>query len=341
MFKKIGASFSAFVENAPINEREKNRLRQYSIFVFISIPAMIIFGFSNGVQGRLLICGIILVSGVGLVLGWYLLGRIKNGAPVYYLNMVCYCILLQFIFMEGGESGSMILWGYTLPLIAFFLFGKRGGIFWSSLVLAGFIFISINPFNWPNVYEYHSEVILRYVAVYIIVSIITCWFEYLRQRYREGIEKKNSELREKHRLLIAQVAERIKAEKDNDKLIRELQEALESVEQLKGFLPICASCRKIRDDQGYWNQIDTYLRTHSELKFSHSICPECTKKLYPGVEIAESSCDTKTRLSGKSDGSLSGFLKGSGDFIHQVKDGTVRDPSVQGEPDLAQVLLVK
>lgn len=295
MFERIAGIFSVFIDNAPINEREKNRLRQFSMFVFVAVPTMIVFGLINVFQGRYLLCGVIFVSGAGLVFGWYLLGRIKNGTPVYSLNMVCYCVLILLLFSAGGESGSMALWGYTLPLIAFFLFGMREGIVWSALMLAGFMFVYLNPFGWPNVYEYHVEVMLRYVTVYIIISISACWFEYLRQRYWAGLEKKNSELREKHKLLIAQVADRIKAEKENEKLIRELQEALEKVEQLKGFLPICASCRKIRDDQGYWNQVDTYFRTHSELKFSHSLCPECTRKLYPNVEIAESSRETQTR----------------------------------------------
>lgn len=295
MLKRIVDIFSAFIENAPIHEREKNRLRQFSVFVFIAVPTMIVFGVVNGVQGRLLLCGVIFVSGVGLVSGWYLLGKAKNGTPIYNLNMACYCALLLLVFIAGGESGSMVVWGYTLPLIAFFLFGKREGIFWSALVLAGFMFVYINPFGWSNVYQYHVEFMLRYVTVYIIVSVLAYWFEYLRQHYWAGLESKNSELREKHKLLIAQVADRIKAEKENEKLIRELQEALESVEQLKGFLPICASCRKIRDDQGYWNQIDTYLRTHSELKFSHSLCPECTRKLYPNVEIAGNSREMQSR----------------------------------------------
>lgn len=51
---------------------------------------------------------------------------------------------------------------------------------------------------------------------------------------------------------------------------------------LSGMLPICASCKKIRDDKGYWNQIEAYITEHSEAKFSHGICPECMKKLYPG-----------------------------------------------------------
>jgi hypothetical protein len=64
-------------------------------------------------------------------------------------------------------------------------------------------------------------------------------------------------------------------------LIRELQEALTMVKLLSGLLPICASCKKIRDDKGYWTQIESYIRDHSEAEFSHGICPDCMKKLYP------------------------------------------------------------
>lgn len=62
-----------------------------------------------------------------------------------------------------------------------------------------------------------------------------------------------------------------------------LQEALENIKTLKGMLPICSSCKKIRDDKGYWNQIETYIRDHSDAEFSHSLCPVCTKKLYPDL----------------------------------------------------------
>ncbi len=71
------------------------------------------------------------------------------------------------------------------------------------------------------------------------------------------------------------------AEQEKEKLIADMQSALSKVKQLSGFLPICASCKKIRDDQGYWNQIESYIRDHSEAEFSHGICPECAKKLYP------------------------------------------------------------
>lgn len=68
----------------------------------------------------------------------------------------------------------------------------------------------------------------------------------------------------------------------------ELQEALSKVKQLSGFLPICASCKKIRDDKGYWNQIESYISQHSEAEFTHGICPDCVKKLYSDLEVYKS-----------------------------------------------------
>ena len=75
------------------------------------------------------------------------------------------------------------------------------------------------------------------------------------------------------------VIDRIRLSQEKHKL----QIALDDVKKLSGFFPICASCKKIRDDQGYWNQIEEYIREHSEAEFTHSICPECTKTLYPDV----------------------------------------------------------
>jgi hypothetical protein len=61
----------------------------------------------------------------------------------------------------------------------------------------------------------------------------------------------------------------------------EIQKALDQIKTLKGFLPICSCCKKIRDDQGSWQQVETYIRDRSEAEFSHGICPDCLKKLYP------------------------------------------------------------
>jgi len=80
---------------------------------------------------------------------------------------------------------------------------------------------------------------------------------------------------------------RKKAEEGRKELIKELKGALSEVKQLSGLLPICSNCKKIRDDKGYWNQIESYIQERSDAEFSHSICKECAKKLYPDLDIYE------------------------------------------------------
>ncbi|WP_022666180.1 PAS domain S-box protein [Desulfospira joergensenii] len=76
------------------------------------------------------------------------------------------------------------------------------------------------------------------------------------------------------------ITERKIAEENRKKLIKDLQEALEEIKTLKGIVPICSSCKKIRDDKGYWNLLETYIEKHSEASFSHGLCPECSDELY-------------------------------------------------------------
>lgn len=77
------------------------------------------------------------------------------------------------------------------------------------------------------------------------------------------------------------ITERKKMEAEREQLIAHLNEMLAKVKTLSGLLPICASCKKIRDDRGYWQQLETFVRDHSGAEFSHSICPDCMRRLYP------------------------------------------------------------
>ncbi len=79
------------------------------------------------------------------------------------------------------------------------------------------------------------------------------------------------------------ITARKQTEAERDTLIKDLQEALASVKSLSGLLPICASCKKIRDDQGYWSQVESYIQSHSDATFTHGICPDCIQKFYPDL----------------------------------------------------------
>jgi len=77
------------------------------------------------------------------------------------------------------------------------------------------------------------------------------------------------------------ITERKKAEEERERIIKELQKALSQVNTLSGLIPICANCKKIRDDQGYWSDVELYISKHSDAEFSHGLCNDCMKKLYP------------------------------------------------------------
>lgn len=85
-------------------------------------------------------------------------------------------------------------------------------------------------------------------------------------------------------LVASDVTERRRVEEEREHLLQKLQDALDHVRTLRGIIPICATCKKIRDDEGYWEQIETYVRNHSHAEFSHGICPECAKRLYPDFD---------------------------------------------------------
>ncbi len=112
------------------------------------------------------------------------------------------------------------------------------------------------------IYKYLYEILVA-VFIFILLLITTLW------------------TKRTNKLLQQEIQDRKQAEEEREKLIKQLQETLAEIKTLSGLLPICASCKKIRDDKGYWNQIESYIMDHSEAQFSHSICHECAKKLYP------------------------------------------------------------
>ena len=84
--------------------------------------------------------------------------------------------------------------------------------------------------------------------------------------------------------VVRDITKRKQDEEEREKLFLELKESLANVKTLSGMLPICASCKKIRDDKGYWKQVESYVSEHTEAVFSHGICPECAKKAYEELE---------------------------------------------------------
>ncbi len=90
-----------------------------------------------------------------------------------------------------------------------------------------------------------------------------------------------------HLTVMVDVTQRKQVEEEREKLINELQEALKEIKTLRSMLPLCSFCKKIRDDQGYWEQVDVYIHKHLQADISHSICPDCAKEQYSDLDIHE------------------------------------------------------
>lgn len=88
------------------------------------------------------------------------------------------------------------------------------------------------------------------------------------------------------------ITERRRIEAEKERTLVELKEALEKVKVLSGLIPICAACKRIRTDEGYWVQVEAYIREHSGAQFTHGICPDCMKRLYPELEIMDAEIGT-------------------------------------------------
>ncbi len=99
-------------------------------------------------------------------------------------------------------------------------------------------------------------------------------------------------------LIIAYAAARIRTDYEEQKrLAAELKDALHHVKQLKGLLPICAWCKRVRDDQGYWHQVEAYVSDHTDAVFSHGVCPECQKKVMDEAQQHRETTAGKSRRS--------------------------------------------
>lgn len=157
----------------------------------------------------------------------------------------------------------------------------KKGIMWASGLCSVIVVLLWVPIEFLDVYPYHDAVKIRFMATFMIVTAITYWLEYLRYRYRKALRQEHRQLElEKYRLDI-EIVERKKVEKEKEALIGQLQVSLEKVNTLRGLIPICANCHSIRDDRGYYNQLEGYLEMHSGAEFTHGISPDCKKKIYP------------------------------------------------------------
>lgn len=139
--------------------------------------------------------------------------------------------------------------------------------------------VPMSPFR-----EHEQKAIMSGLISFCLLWGIGLLFTSIFINRLQTVSKQRAEIQqiaEKHEVLAIHHEELKEAHDKIETQNKELTEALSKVKLLSGFIPICASCKKIRDDKGYWTQIEAYIKEHSMAEFSHGICPECAKKLYP------------------------------------------------------------
>ncbi len=152
--------------------------------------------------------------------------------------------------------------------------GSKGEVFYGSEDLFAndsvFMEITLPEGSWQmasvpvNGWGMQSPLIIYYRVIAMAVGLVILFLLFIQ--HSEMIKRK-------------------KAEERRIETIADLQKALSEIKTLKGFLPICSHCKKIRDDKGYWKQIESYIQDHSDAEFSHSICQECAEEFYPDMGI--------------------------------------------------------
>jgi len=161
--------------------------------------------------------------------------------------------------LKQGENSKKKLFKQLLIIVILMLSGMTG-------------YETIKQFLFPDITVWQSHII---TIIFSTVCATTVSFFILQRQnvLNRSLSLKNIE------------SERLK--RGLEETVDELEVSLKQIKTLSGMLPICSVCKKIRDDRGYWNQIEKYICEHSNADFSHSLCPECAEKLYPDYKKKE------------------------------------------------------
>ena len=113
------------------------------------------------------------------------------------------------------------------------------------------------------------------------LGLATAELQHARDSLEIQVKERTAELLDSNKALVEEITERRQAQEEREKLIAELRDAMARIKTLKGMVPICSNCKKIRNDRGFWEQMEAYVSEHTEAEFSHGLCPECVKRIYP------------------------------------------------------------
>ena len=215
------------------------------------------------------------VSAIGVVVLAALITLYEVGPrSVASAELVSVCVFSALFFGIRGTVISITMIGLTL--IAAGLLLSSGGLPWGAGQMdpARFPAWSLWLLLWSSLSSVGTALLVTGLEQAIFKE------QGLRDSLEEKVLQRTRELLETIQRLKDENARRRQAEKETMQTMEELQKAGSEINLLQGLLPICSSCKRIRDDSGYWEQIESYVQSHSNATFTHGICPECSDQLY-------------------------------------------------------------
>lgn len=180
----------------------------------------------------------------------------KSSTQSSYIMSFTIMLLSIYLLYTGGVENHGHMWVLVLPPIIIFVFGLRLGLYLFLLILFSFVLMLFYPNNLLLGTVYSSRFKIRFLLAFVGSGLFSIASEYARVTLVDKINEKNLHLKK----------------------------TLQEVKELSGLIPICANCKKIRDDNGYWNEVEIYIKERSKADFSHGICPTCVSELYPELK---------------------------------------------------------
>ncbi len=174
---------------------------------------------------------------------------------------------------HGSVLNSGFVWMVLYPIVSLFALGLRRGLVAAGIGLAGAGAIFALSHRIDAIPTYSLELVLRFVAVYLLVAALTYIMEATREHFHARLEQARAQQERQAAELEAHNAQKAA-------LIAQLESNLREVRALRGLLPVCPNCRKIRDDDGYWSELGQYLRQAAGTELTHGVCPDCARELY-------------------------------------------------------------
>lgn len=192
------------------------------------------------------------------------------------VGAIVFGVFLCYLTFLGGISQTAYLWGLTFPIVALFLTGFKSGAFLSLLYFTAIQLILWGSLKFDFIDTYNPNLIVRYSMVYLTIF----FYSFITERLREAVQHRLNLSHDKLNTTIKALESSIF---EKQKFINKLQNSIDEIKKLQGILPICTHCKKIRNDKGYWEQVECYIEEHSDAEFTHGLCPDCQKELFPDI----------------------------------------------------------